>query len=93
MATDQEHARLIPEDRYGLGQDTGGDWESRAREAHKIMLFLVEFIGDDRLSIKEQMFIQSVRDRQQRTGRATVSGKQLFWLRDILDKVTQRGWA
>lgn len=63
-----------------LGQETGGDQDSREVEARSILKMLAEFYAQ--LNAKELQFVEGREDRDCRG----CSGKQLFWLRDIKDK-------
>ncbi len=70
----------------GLGQETGGTPDERLAEAKR----LLEIIGDhlEQLSPKEQGFVEDMQGRIEEYGNsAIVSGKQLFWLRDIKDGI------
>ena len=61
-----------------LGQETGGDADSRVTEAHKIVEMLASV--QEEMTSKEASFVESMDNC------TTCSGKQLFWLRDIKDK-------
>ena len=61
-----------------IGQETGGDSDSRVTEAHKIVEMLASC--QEELTSKEATFVE------QMDGCTNCSGKQLFWLRDIKDK-------
>ena len=69
-----------------LSNDSGGDADSRNHEASRLMEMLEGY--EDKLSEKEQSFIADLRERfEQYGGKTIVSVKQLFWLRDLKDKV------
>lgn len=72
-----------------LNQESGGDADSRAAEANRILfeMGVAEACGsfeDD----KSNEFVQGMIDRFEKYGPKTqVSAKQLFWLRDLKDKL------
>jgi hypothetical protein len=61
-----------------LGQETGGDSDSRVTEAQRLVDIITA--SADELTPREREFVM------QMDGCKTCSGKQLFWLRDIKDK-------
>lgn len=71
---------------HSLTTESGGDHRQRAMEAEK----LLELIGEDtdQLAPNEQKFVADLKERFERYGlQTTVSTKQLFWLRDIKDRL------
>lgn len=79
----------------GLGQQTGGNVDSDTREA----LTLLKMIGscpwdedDSGIGLRARIFLHEQYEREGRDkGAYKVTGKQLFWLRDIKDKLVERG--
>ncbi len=70
-----------------FGGQSGGDEIDRAREAKELMT-IIEGESTDQLNNVELQFIERMHDAFQQYGeRARVSVKQLFWLRDIKDKL------
>lgn len=66
--------------------ETGGTPLSRAREAKELLSQLEDHHDD--LKEKELEFIQGLSERIEKFGDMTiVSPRQLFWLRDIRDRV------
>jgi hypothetical protein len=63
-----------------LYNETGGDLSSRIEEVRKILSLLVPHLGE--LSQKEAKFVKEMNSARM------ISPKQLFWLRDLLDKYT-----
>ena len=75
----------------GLGQQTGGSATMDTAEAGKIMSMIDpidELALADTLSEKEFKFIHDIRVS---IAFGSVTGKQLFWLRDIKDKLVDAG--
>ena len=69
-----------------IGQETGGDAVARAKEAKELVDMILPH--SEELSPKEQRFIEQTAERLDQYGEKTIiSGKQLFWLRDIKDGV------
>jgi hypothetical protein len=66
---------------HPLTNESGGDTDSRRSEATKIIQMIATYGSTDGLSQKEKEFLAQMEDEA-----ATVSVKQLFWLRDILAK-------
>lgn len=61
-----------------IGQETGGDADSRLTESKKIVEMLLDFM--EFMTSKERDFVEQMDEA------SCCSGKQLFWLRDIKDK-------
>jgi hypothetical protein len=61
-----------------LGQESGGDNDSRVTEAQALLKIIADVQGQ--LTLKEANFVE------QMDNCTTCSTKQLFWLRDIKDK-------
>jgi hypothetical protein len=80
----------------GLGQQTGGGATSDADEARKL-LELIEDAGGYSLVLevmgdKSANFVASqLEARDIRRSSYYVTGKQLFWLRDIKDRLVEGG--
>lgn len=76
-----------------MGQDTGGTQEDRNVEANKLMAMMN--LGRERwrdyLTVWELGFMTDMYNRWMDGGIAPVSGKQLFRLRDIKDKLIEAG--
>lgn len=67
-----------------LGQQTGSD--SNAKEAMELVRMIEPHF--EQLSSNEQRFISKVSELLDRYGERTIiSGKQLFWMRDIKDRL------
>lgn len=67
------------------GGVTGGDAKRRLEEARE----LLEGIDDSDLRPEEEDFVSDMRERLEKYGDHTmVSPKQIFWLRDIVDRQT-----
>lgn len=62
-----------------LGQETGQTPERRLEEAQVLLARLAQRISDD-FTPRERNFIEGMNDAEQ------CSGKQLFWLRDLVEK-------
>ena len=79
----------------GLGQQTGNDEWADALEYKRLLKMILECPKIDMqrvLDTKSLAFVEQEVDRVNATVthfRAT--GKQLFWLRDIKDKLVERG--
>ena len=71
-----------------LGQDSGQSIERRNEEATKIFKM---FLGDwenilEQMTDKEKEFVCSLKTYFNYYKKLSVSGKQLFWLRDLMEK-------
>ena len=70
-----------------LFQESGGSEQDRTNEAIHIWKIIQDLDHSD-LSDKDAKFIDELRDRLHTYGASThISPKQLFWLRDIKDKL------
>ena len=68
-----------------LNQESGGDNNSRAIEALRIVKMLEDH--SEELDSRESDFYTNIADRLEQYGDKTfVSPKQLFWLRDLKDR-------
>ena len=67
---------------HPLTQETGADPEQRRQEASDLVDKITSDAGYGDLSDKEKGFVEQMEDESQ-----FVSAKQLFWLRDIWDKL------
>lgn len=68
---------------HPLTQDSGGTAEDRRNEADRILNILEAELNLDEISPNERKFLEDMliyRDRP-------ISTKQLFWLRDIKDRL------
>jgi phage shock protein A len=69
-----------------LFQESGGSPESRTNEAEKLLEMLEG--RDEAMAPNEQKFVTDLRERFEKYGAKTmVSPKQVFWLRDIKDRM------
>lgn len=80
----------------GLGQQTGGGATSDADEAMKL-LKMVELAGGSELvgailGEKSANFVDQLITQAAIYNELHVTGKQLFWLRDIKDRLVERGY-
>jgi hypothetical protein len=75
----------------GLGQQTGGNALSDAHEARQILRLIGDTDYANDLSKREAGFLDDMFDRALVNPEFRVTGKQLFWLRDIEDKLVERG--
>ena len=72
-----------------LGQQSGGDNEARVAEAKRIVVDMGLVSRTDEMSPKEQQFVEQMFEAVESVaydGTPFISGKQLFWLRDLKDK-------
>ncbi len=70
---------------HPLTNDTAQTPERRAEEARELVDKLVDSTGD--MCEREADFITSMAERLEKYGtRTVVSPKQLFWLRDLVEK-------
>lgn len=76
-----------------LGQTTGADQTSRDEEANRILMMLKPSKDQwrDHLTVWELGFMTDMHARWCDGGRINVSGKQIFRLRDIKDKLIELG--
>jgi hypothetical protein len=91
-------ARLVPDastEQRSLGQTTGGTAESDAEEARSILKMICTCSKSDcadALTCHDLAFIAEQVDRSNDTvTHYRVSGKQLFYLRDLKSKLIDRG--
>jgi hypothetical protein len=80
----------------GIGQQTGGDEWADALEFKRILKIVLDNCKKDDmqrvLDQKSMKFLEEQVDRANATvTHFRVTGKQLFWLRDIKDKLVERG--
>lgn len=84
---------LNPEHR-NFGQTTGGTHDDNEREARTI-IGLIRNVTipeiEDACGGQSANFINGMRVYLARTHPSTVTGKQLFWLRDVKDKLIETG--
>jgi hypothetical protein len=80
----------------GIGQQTGGDEWGDALEFKRILKMIVD--GCKRSEMEQVLDSKSMAFLTEQVARANaivthfrVTGKQLFWLRDIKDKLVERG--
>lgn len=66
---------------HPLTKESGGDDKARIEEARRIVRILEEFMDSDKLSEKDKQFLTEMTDCD------FCTTKQLFYLRDIKDKV------
>jgi len=66
-----------------IGQQTGGDGNSRVNEARELIRIIEPSI--EQLSPKERSFVENMTDDLEHD--RVPSGRQLFWLRDIKDGI------
>jgi hypothetical protein len=94
-------AKLVPDsDRPSLGssigQQTGGTARSDADEAKRI-LSMIENVHADVIEAvcggKAAQFISEMQVRRWNGGPLCVTGKQLFWLRELKDKLVDKGYV
>jgi hypothetical protein len=67
-----------------LRNESGGDNDSRVSEARELMKIIED--EAEKLSGRETQFVESIAD-QLTFATPSISAKQIFWLRDIKDKV------
>jgi hypothetical protein len=92
----RRHAIILPHSAgSGLGQQTGGNVASDTREAIQLIEMMAEGYvkGEykDVLSDREAEFLREQTVASTFKSTYSVTGKQLFWLRDIKDKLVERG--
>jgi hypothetical protein len=80
----------------GIGQETGGDEWADSLEFKKLLRMIVE--GCKKADMQRVLDTVSMNFVEHQVLRANsmvthfrVTGKQLFWLRDIKDKLVERG--
>lgn len=72
---------------HPLANDTGGDGFARNREAHKIIVELDLASHCDEMTHGERQFVTQCAERlDDYDVKAQFSPKQIFWLRDLVDK-------
>ena len=88
-------ARLIPESRgRGLGQQTGGNWSSDEQEARKLIAMTANVPLDTILqavSYQAYRIVEEYRHKLALGRELEPTGKQVFFLRDIKDKLLEKG--
>jgi hypothetical protein len=80
----------------GLGQRTGGTAESDSAEAKRILLLLANVDGEVVASVcgqKALSFIIEMQIRRANGGVMCVTGKQVFYLRDLRDQLVEKGYV
>lgn len=93
MSSGERRATLIPGSAgAGLGQCTGGTLEMDREEAVRILKMIKDTNWaapppDGVLNMGERAFIANILAGSRDAANFTVTGKQLFWLRDIKDKL------
>jgi len=96
-----QRARLVPDsDRpslgNGIGQQTGGTAQSDADEAKRILSMIENVHGEVIESVcggKAAQFISEMQVRRRNGGPLCVTGKQLFWLRDLSQQLVEKGYV
>jgi hypothetical protein len=80
----------------GIGQQTGGDEWADALEFKRLLKMIVD--GCKKSDMQQTLDAKSMQFLEEQVERANsivthfrVTGKQLFWLRDIKDKLVERG--
>lgn len=80
----------------GIGQTTGGTAESDADEMRRI-LTLIANVDDEVIHAvcgqKSEVFVSEMQHRRANGGPLCVTGRQLFFARDILSQLTEKGYV
>jgi len=78
----------------GIGQQTGGTLSSDSAEARRILAVIEQVsIGDieDYCGAKAAKFVYDMRQWLAETGGCMLTGKQLFFLREVKDQLVEKG--
>jgi len=97
-------AKLIPDSQAqpspslgrGLGQQTGGTAQSDADEFKRILQMIANVDGEVLEAVcgsKAASFIREMRTRMSFGGPLCVTGRQLFWGREIKDQLIEKGYV
>jgi hypothetical protein len=80
---------------YGLGQQTGGTALSDGQEARRLLAMICPCGIDAVTEVCGSAAAEFVKSQSERSNAIVthyaVTGKQLYWLRDIKDKLVERG--